>query len=344
MIDVKSARYSSDYLLSQIAKISSKASPNEPNSVTQRKFDDTREQLNIPCPRAARLVTRFKRPWKELLLAANQPGAFQSLRRAEQGSRDQVPFDQETAIASVKSAANSLGLETLRPEQYAAFRRQLLEGSKGLNRQRLEARWTTPALIQAVGWENVLEAAGLQRTDVDPFKALDNPDAMGLYLECRGSVPPVRVAIEFLRSHGVSAMRRSMTTEEALEILRARRQRGPDGDSKWTPSRALHKRERPDVPDACRSLEKEKLALLKPARKVLPSGWWKNEANVLEGLKNAIQKLDPGESLTQVSLRRLAKENRGQIPTPSNVTEFARRNGTNLAELRERARRELSET
>jgi hypothetical protein len=248
-----------------------------------------------------------------------------------------VSFDRETAISAVRNAAREIGTETLLPDQYTAFRNRLLNGANGLKRQRLETRWPAVALIQADGWETTLESAELKRTDADFERAVDNPDAMGLYLECRGCIPSIRAAVEFLRNNGVSARRPTMKTKQALEVLRERR------NLKWTPSRALQDHERPDVPEACRALEKAKLASYKPARKIQPPGWWMNEERMIEGLKFAMSKLEPGESLTQVNLRRLAKENRGLIPAPSKVTEFAKRNGTSLPELRERARRSLSE-
>lgn len=331
--------YSTDYLLSQIARICLEARPADPATVTQREFDETRVSLGVTCPRAARLVARFNKPWSELVATIHAPGAFQSLRRGEQGSKDQVQFDEETAVAAVRNAAIALDVETLKPDEYTAYRSRLLASARGLNRKRLETRWPVTALIQQIGWENTLERAGLKRTDADTHEAVDNPDAIGLYLECRGFAPPLRVAIDFLRSQGVAAKRRSMHTDVALETLRERRQGGDRG--KWTPDRVLQEHERPEVPDACLELEKEKLAPYKPAAKVMPHGWWMNEQRMIEGLKTAISKLESGESLTQVTLRRLAKENRGRIPSPSTVTEYAKRNGTSLPELRERAREEL---
>lgn len=333
-------RYATDYLLSQIARISLEARPADPTSVTQREFDETRVRLGVTCSRAARLVARFNKPWSELVATVHAPGAFQSLRRGEQGSKDQVQFDEDTAVAAVRSAAIALDVATLKPDEYTAYRNRLLASARGLNRKRLETRWPVTALIQQIGWETTLERAGLKRTDADTHEAVDNPDAIGLYLECRGFAPPLRVAIEFLRSQGVAAKRRSMHTDVALEILRERRQ---GGGGRWTPGRVLKENERPEVPDACLELENEKLAPYKPAAKVMPRGWWMEDERMIEGLKTAISKLESGESLTQVTLRRLAKENRGKIPTPSIVTEYARRTGTSLPALRERALKALSE-
>lgn len=101
----------------------------------------------------------------------------------------------------------------------------------------------------------------------------------------------------------------------------------------------MKEHERPEVPEACLELEKEKLEPYKPAAN---RGWWMDEERMIEGLKTAIRRLEPGESFTHVNLRRLAKEHRGRIPTPSIVTEYARRTGTSFPVLRERAMKALS--
>lgn len=330
---MSTVRYSTDHLLTAIPRICREANPDDPAGVSQRQFDKARSRLGIGCPRAARLANRFNTSWKDLIANINHGrGTLQAARRSEQGSQDQVPFDRETAVAAVRSAADALGKDTLLPHEYAEYRAELLDRARGLKRQRLEARWPVVAVIDAVGWEEVLTEAGLARTSATPVIGVDNPDAIGLFLECRGFAPPLRVAIEFLRAHGASARKRMMRTEEALEVLRERRTK----EGKWTPPRALRENERPEIPEECLKLESKLLAPHQPARKVRPRGWWMNENRIIEGLKLAINKLEPGESLTQMNPRRVAKGD-SRIPSPNSVTEFAKRTGTNLPELRERA-------
>lgn len=337
MTVVTPVRYSTDQLLTVIHQICREANPEDPTAVTQREFDRARSRLGVDCPRAPRLTIRFKSSWRDLLLKVNRerPDTFRAARRSEQGSKDLIPFDRATAITAVQNAARALGQDTLRPHEYVEYREQLLKQANGLNRQRLEVRWPVVAMIDALDWDKVLNEAGLTRPNTDP-KGLDNPDAIGLYLECRGCAPPLRVAIEFSRAQGVSARNRSMRTEEALEVLRERRA----AQGKWTPPRALLEDERPEIPVECLELEQQKLAGYQPARKIRPKGWWMNEDRILEGLRIAITKLEPGESLTQVNLRRVARGD-NRIPSPNTVTQFAKRNGTNLPELRERLRASL---
>lgn len=331
--------YSTDYLLTVIPQICREANPDDPSTVTQREFDRARSKLDIECPKAANLVVRFNMPWGNLvsLGLGDDPGTFQAARRAEQGSENQISFDDVTAVAAVRAAAKALGQETLLPHEYTAHRNQVLHGTRGIKRQRLTARWPVEAQIKKRGWNEILIKADLETTEVNQIKGVENPDAMELHLECRGFVPTVNAAIEFLRSHGVSARRKNMSTDEALQILRQRR----ESEGKWTPARTLRNTDRPEIPDECLAIEKERLAPYQAANTPRPRNWWTSEERILDGLKLAISKLEPGESLTQKNLRRLAKENRGQIPSQNTVTEFAKRNGTNLPELRARAIRDL---
>lgn len=340
MKNVTTDRYPTDYLVSVVSRICRKADPDDPTAVTQRQFDRTRSELDMDCPRAARLVTRFNTPWRDLLalMTRDDPGTFQSLRRAEDAKDGQIPFDEETAVTAVRLAARSLGQNTLSPHEYMDYRARVMRSARNRKRQRLATRWPVSSQISAlIGWHQALTRAGLKPPCHTVATGLDNPDAIGVYLECRGYAPPLKVAIGFLRGHGVSAKRRTMKTDEALEVLRQRRKK----EGKWTPLRILPHHERTKDSDELLASDEATISQYRNTNTMRARSWWMDEQNMLDGLTLAITKLEPNESLTQVNLRRLAKENRGRIPSPGRVTEFAKRNGTSLPELRERALRKI---
>ncbi len=271
-------------------------------------------------------------------MTRDDPKTFHAVRRSEDGKDDQIPFDEETAVSAVRLAARSLGQDTLSAHEYMEYRAGMMRSVQSRKRQRLATRWPASSQISShIGWEKALARAGLKPPNHAVLTGMDNPDAIGVFLECRGFAPSLTAAMRFLRAHGVSAKKRAMETDEALEVLRKRRAK----EGKWTPPRVLENHEHPPFPDELQAFEEETLSQYRENHTKRPRSWWMDEQNMMDGLKLAITKLEPGESLTQVNLRRLSKENRGLIPSPSKVIAFAKRNGTNLPELRERARDEL---
>lgn len=329
---MSAVHYPTDTLLSAIRQVCGHVSPNNPAKVSQREFDRARSELEIKCPRASDLVKRFGLPWRDLIEKANREShAFRTLRQAEKGY-EPARANRGTCVAAARLAADQLGQNTLLPREYEEQRNRAIGETRGSTRERLEARWPVLSQIQGFGWEAVLTEAGLFKAPVNPRWGIDGTDLMELFLECRGYVTTMKGADRFAKSHGIAVSGATKTTEEAFAELAARR----STENKWTPPRPLIDRWAPDPTPETLALEED---LVRDTREEFPSrprNYWTDE-RILESLELAITKLGPGESLTQNTLRRLARENPGLVPAPSTVTEYAKRAGTTLPKLREQA-------
>lgn len=146
-------------------------------------------------------------------------------------------------------------------------------------------------------------------------------------------------ATRFAIGYGIAVSGDMKTTNEAFAELAERR----TAAGKWTPPRPLIDRWAPDPTPETIALEEEQVRELRDQFPARPRNHWTDE-RILEGLELAITKLGPGESFTQVNLRRLARENPGKIPSPNTVTKYAKRVGTSLPELRELALARVTRT
>jgi hypothetical protein len=155
---------------------------------------------------------------------------------------------------------------------------------------------------------------------------------MELFLECRGYAPTMKGADRFAKSHGIAVSGEVKTTGEAFAEMTSLR----IASGKWTPPRPLIDRWAPDPTPETLVLEEVSVQGLRVRFPARPRNHWTDE-RILEGLDLATMKLRPGESLTQVNLRDLARENPGLIPSPTTVTEYAKKNASSLAELRKQA-------
>lgn len=335
-------RYSSDQLIEEIRLVTRRARPDDPTKVTQREFDQVRRETAANCPSAAKLVVRFGITWSELLMTANQQsGAFRALRVAETGYEPQRA-DRATCVAAVRRAADRRGQTTLLPREYEEERHKAIAGSKRVTRERLEIQWPVLSQIQKFGWADLLADAGIEPPPKSTGWGLHLSDAMELVLRCRGYAPTAKEARQFAKSHGISVSDIRKPPDEAFRELTERRNK----IGKWTPPRTLPGRwePKPTFEESLKAeIEELERDLVRPYREANPSrprNYWTGE-RILTGLEYAISKLEPGEALTQRALRRLSIENPGKIPSPTTVTDYGSKHGTNLSELRAEARKRL---
>lgn len=329
---MSAVHYPTDVLVSAIRQACEHVNPDHPARVSQRDFDRARGELGITCPRASDLAKRFDLPWRDLLEKANRDGdAFRTLRLAEKGY-EPARANRDTCVAAVRLAADQLGQGTLLPREYQSQRNQTIARSRGNTRERLESRWPVLSQVQGFGWASVLAEAGLSEAPVNPRWGMDGTDLMEIFLECRGYVPTLKGARRFAACHGIALSYETSTTDEAFAELTARRAAA----GKWTPHRPLIDRWAPDPTPETLAIEAESTEVLRAKFPSRPRNHW-TEERIFDGLDFATRKLQPGKSLTQPNLRRLARENPGQVPSPSTVSEYAKRVGTSLPELREQA-------
>lgn len=331
-IVTSATRYSTDDLVSAIRQVCERANLNDPTQVSQCEFDRARSELAIKCPRASDLSKRFGLPWHDLLEKANRDNhAFRTLRQAEKGY-EPARVNRATCVAAVRLAADQLGQNTLLPREYEAQRNQAISDSRGSTRDRLEARWPVLSQIKGFGWSGMLRDAGLATPSANQPWAINEVDLMELFLECRGYAPTMKEATRFAKHHRIAVPQKYRGTKTVFGEMTARRTR----QRKWTPSRTLIGRWAPDPTPETLAIEAQRVQPAQAAFRSRVRHHWTDD-RILEGLDLAIAKLAPGESLTQVNLRELARENPGRIPAPSTVTKYAKRNGTTLPELREAA-------
>lgn len=331
----RSPRYSTGELVVSITKVCSGAGINSPLRVTQREFDAGRSTAGVECPRASDLSDRFGMPWRELVEKAHRPDAYQVLRLSEVGHQP-IRASRNTCISAVKLAARRLDQETLLPREYAEERERAMAGTRGPALKRLECRWPVLSQIQKFGWEEILKEAGLSSAMRNPSRRIDEVDLMELFLECRGYAPTMTAAVRFARRHGIAAAENFQNTGSVTETVFAELSRRRTNQGKWTPPRPLIDRWAPDPTAGTMVIETTKVQAAQrehPARK---RNHW-TEERILKGLDLAVTKLDSGDSLTQVNLRRLARTYPGQIPSVNTADKYAKRVGSNLRELREQA-------
>jgi hypothetical protein len=157
-------------------------------------------------------------------------------------------------------------------------------------------------------------------------------DAVELLLECRGYLPARR---ETTKAFAVARTKLSQppeSFESTVELLRGRRH----DQGKWTPPHTPAHNDKPNLPAKSQQEEQRALEALRQTFKGEKRLYWDRE-RIEAGLETALAKLQPGESLTQKRLRKLAKDHPGAIPHPSVVSRFAAAQGTNLKELRAQA-------
>lgn len=323
-------RYGDDELVAAIRQIGEAVE--DPTALTQKQFDELREQMGVRCPRAAAICSRVGVSWAKVKESAfgDPADAFHHFRRTSEGNPRFVATRQ-VCVAAVRLAARRISSPTLLPHEYERQREIALRRVRGANRLRAEARWPPVSRIKAFGWNEIASEAGLAiRPEPQRPKSMAVVDVMELFLECRGYVPRRTKIREFANGHGISMTRDKGETSAYLDVLRERR----DASGVWTP-RLIYGGP-VEIPPEAQAYEAERVAAFAEAYPVVQKGTW-TEERILGGIDRAVSKLRAGESLTQKRLRELSKENRGTIPSPTTVTEYASKHGTSLPELREQA-------
>jgi hypothetical protein len=222
-----------------VRKVALAASPEAPQTVSQRAFNAARSQVTEHCPEAAYLVKRLRCPWQELLSLA-----FSDERTSNQSllMRDRE-YTGSTAsyIGALQLMARRLEVTTIRPGQYEEARQEMLKRRRGRPRQELLERLPAAGSIDVRGWDEMLALAGLERRVREVrYKGIPIPDAIERFLEVQGRLPSLRELERFGKERGLSLGRHKKILPH-IEVLRSRR----TNEGRWTPPRLPRKSELP---------------------------------------------------------------------------------------------------
>jgi hypothetical protein len=325
-IPASQRRYSNSELLMLVRQVALVASPDAPKTVSQRTFNAVRGRVvEEGCPEAAYLVKRLRGPWREVLALAFADEKNSLLSLANRGEANYA--DKATCVAALQLVARRLEINTLRPAQYEHAREELLRERRGRHRQELLERLPSAGVVDAKGWDELLAFAGLRPRTLDVrYTGIATSRAVERFLEAQGRLPSLRELRRFARERGLS-LQDDKRIGPHTEELRIRRTK----EGRWTPSRVPIPSKRPPWQEIERG-SKEMLDRNNPR---IRRKHWTLE-RIQAGLQIAVSELQPGETLTLTTLRRLAKANR-DIPTASVVGRAAKNHGTTITALRAEA-------
>jgi hypothetical protein len=317
-------RATDDELLSWTREIALRAAPEKPSAITQKRFNESRSEIQSLCPEAGYIARSLGSSWAEALRVALQyeGNAFHLLGRR----RGVLNADRTTCVEALRLIAERLQEPTLRPGEYEAEREAMIN-EKRLTRHReaLQRRLPKESMLDHWGWDELLVEAGLQpRSRPKNRKGMPIPDAIERFLEVQGRLPSMRELERFANDEGFSVSRHKKL-QPHMEALRDRRTQ----EGLWTPESVPKPSQRPPWQGLSNDPRMRQAVQEYPAAR---RDYWTLEL-IQHGLRVALSELGPGQRLTLPVLRRLAKENR-EIPTPAVVGRVAKKNGTTITELR----------
>lgn len=241
--------------LEGVREVAALVNPAEPETVTQRAFDATREHsaAQADLPPARRITERLGLSWREVLAVAHAPENEQTKLL---GLRHKAPssaawLSEKHVAAVVQLIAGRLGADTVSTNEYRVERKKVLAVDR--------ARWrhgrnlllpTAEQVMHATGsWDEALRFAGLreQRKPGAAWKKTNAPalpDLMERFYEAHG-VQPTRPALqEWARASNIpypSPQDRPNAFRHAREEWIERRRAAGEPDPKPPP----HARGRP---------------------------------------------------------------------------------------------------
>jgi hypothetical protein len=220
--------------LKAVREVSLLVDPDEPEKVSQRAWDEAREQSSVSkLPRAKRLAEQLAMPWPKVLQVAHEPEKSYPQWLAQRGDTiDRQDWLTEDYIAHcLKSVAYRLGVDYLSGDRYDSEREQMLKedrarwlhggqlllptakqirtalaqkrerkarsGSKQAKEKTKAGRARGPRMAGA--WREALEIAGL-KTRRKPGTQKTSVDAIELFERCYavyGVQPTAEEAIRF---------------------------------------------------------------------------------------------------------------------------------------------------
>jgi hypothetical protein len=250
---MSSSRFESRYdlrsLVDIVAHVARAADANEPERVSQSRYDAARAQAGYgDAPSARQTAARFKMPWSELLaLALSGRNVEKALGYRFGEDEDDLLGEADVRVA-LRAVAFRLHRKTLSRVEYIEERERMLASAR---RHWLhESPLTLPSANQiervAGDWEAALQAAGLGPRPVPVKRPGMAPlDVLELALEAHGALPSGRFELaRFAAANQIALSRfeRGKVWPDYIAELRERRAEW----GKWTPTAAPAPDNRPD--------------------------------------------------------------------------------------------------
>lgn len=225
-------------------EVAGHADPENPTQVSQSRFDTARQhsQLYGGLPRAKRIATRLRMPWREVLQLARAPEHTHAHRLGRAQSKPEADWLNEDCIAfSLRLVAVRLGVESVSPVQYRAELERLLKADRAawLHGRQLMLPTDEQIRIAAGGWDHALDLAQLAQRpglgDQGHGKyAATTEDVLDRAYEAFGAELTSKEIWTFVKANGIpySRERRRLWGECVAAWKQERRARGlevPDG-------------------------------------------------------------------------------------------------------------------
>jgi hypothetical protein len=241
--------YDKRSLLQAVAAVAAGADADDPQSVSQRAFDEARASAGHPAaPSAKQAAARFDVSWAQLLEVACQPGDLNRRLGRLVGEDPRDDLSEQEVISALRTAASRRDqLEgTLLPDEYAEERQQMLDADRRAYRHGGNLWLPTVGQIQWFadgGWDQALKLAGLRPRSTPALgDGLTRIEILELGLRVHGCLMTRREIEIFADSERLAFSRRAVLHGDALRILRQRRAAA----GQWTPPRPPRPEQRPD--------------------------------------------------------------------------------------------------
>ncbi len=311
------AKADDDTLLDGVAGVLEPMGPEARAALSQRAFDAAAASAGLPS--AAQICRRLRLAWPDAKEVAMVDSRQRMRALAARRREPAAPVSRDEACRAVALMAGRAGTASLRPDQYQAQWQEMERRRRAAWRHGARAA-LLPSLNQlaAYDWDELLAGAGLGQRERDGTRAPTPADAIEAFIEAFGLTPSRHQATRWAAASGAALGRWTGGMAGQLAIVRQHRE-----------ERGL-----PMPPRAQRDSEISPAAGVPAAPFAAPKRrkrWTMEE--VIAGVALALDKLEPGERLSQASLRRVAKGD-PRIPSASAVTRIASEQGLSLDEVR----------
>lgn len=241
-------RYDARTLVDVVAAVARVAKPTEPESISQRDYDNARSLAGYPdAPSARQIATRLRIWWPDLIALAFDPARDIDKALGKRLGAEEEPATLAAIAEALKTVAFELDKKTLTPLDYSNERERLYLQATRARRARLHLPSVGQILYAAASWDEALAEAGLAPrpavAGVGPGLAI--VDALELCLEAHGALPSLKELEVFAAANNFSLANRERGqggVSTYLAELTLRR----SAWGKWTPTKMPKLKDRPD--------------------------------------------------------------------------------------------------
>jgi hypothetical protein len=223
-------------LLAGVREVAALADPDDPERISQRRFDAARATSSTrELPTARSISRQLRLPWRQVVAIAHEPPETHAHRLGRARTRPEQDWLTEEHIAYVlRLVARKLDAESVSPGQYRREREVMLAVDR--RRARRLRLPTDDQIRAAVGgeWDAALTAAGLSARTAHVGVGISTVELLERCYDAHGAQPSAEELRRFARANRIPYQPdRSRTWNECVEAWKqSRRERGlavPDG-------------------------------------------------------------------------------------------------------------------